>query len=395
MSISIGAARQPYDRAVAHAGVATDSWHAHAVVFAAACVMTGVYWDISWHMTIGRDTFWTPAHLLIQTGGLVAGLSSGFVALRNTFRGTPAQRAASVTFWGFRAPLGAWVSIWGCLAMLTSAPFDDWWHDAYGLDVKIISPPHMVLALGIVSIAIGALLLTLAKQNQTEGRERDRFTLLFALSAGFWLMNIAIMLTEYSDKQVMHTGLFYRMTATFYPFVLLTVARGSKLRWPATTAAGMYMAVMLALMWVIPLFPAEPKLGPIYQPITHMVALDFPVLVIVPAFVLDLIMHRFETRVRDAALAPILGVAFVASFIAVQWPFAEFLITEHSRNWFFNGDNYVYWYSPHAVSRSYLFADWGRWAKPFAPQFALAILLSIFSSYLGLKWGTWMTKVRR
>jgi len=32
--------------------------------------------------------------------------------------------------------------------MLASAPFDDWWHNAYGLDVRIISPPHMVLAAG-------------------------------------------------------------------------------------------------------------------------------------------------------------------------------------------------------------------------------------------------------
>ena len=63
-------------------------WHAYTVVFAAACVMTGVYWDISWHMSIGRDTFWTPAHLLIQAGGLTAGLSSGYVALMTTFRGS-------------------------------------------------------------------------------------------------------------------------------------------------------------------------------------------------------------------------------------------------------------------------------------------------------------------
>ena len=47
-----------------------------------------------------------------------------------------------VRFWGFRAPLGAWVAIWGAFAMLTSAPFDDWWHNAYGLDVKVLSPPH-------------------------------------------------------------------------------------------------------------------------------------------------------------------------------------------------------------------------------------------------------------
>ena len=63
-------------------------WHAYTLVFAAACVMVGVYWDISWHMSIGRDTFWTPAHLLIQAGGLIAGISSGYVALETTFAGT-------------------------------------------------------------------------------------------------------------------------------------------------------------------------------------------------------------------------------------------------------------------------------------------------------------------
>jgi hypothetical protein len=124
-------------------------WHAYSSVFAAACVMVGVYWDISWHMSIGRDTFWTPAHLLIQAGGLIAGISSGYVALKTTIAGSAAERQASVQFWGFRAPLGAWLSIWGCGAMLTSAPFDNWWHNAYGLDVRIISPPHAVLAIGI------------------------------------------------------------------------------------------------------------------------------------------------------------------------------------------------------------------------------------------------------
>ena len=75
-------------------------WHAYTVLFGATCVMVGVYWDISWHMSIGRDTFWTPAHLLIQAGGLIAGLSSGYVALHTTFRGSEAERAASVSFWG-------------------------------------------------------------------------------------------------------------------------------------------------------------------------------------------------------------------------------------------------------------------------------------------------------
>jgi hypothetical protein len=34
----------------------------------------------------------------------------------------------------------------GGFALITSAPFDNWWHSAYSLDVKIVSPPHTLLA---------------------------------------------------------------------------------------------------------------------------------------------------------------------------------------------------------------------------------------------------------
>src|SRR5205814_6778370 len=127
-------------------------WQIPAVLFASTSMVIGIIWDISWHMTIGRDTFWTPAHLAIYVGGVVGGLASGYVVLRTTFAGTADERSAAVRFWGFRGPLGAWVTIWGALAMLTSAPFDDWWHNAYGLDVQILSPPHVVLAVGIIAV---------------------------------------------------------------------------------------------------------------------------------------------------------------------------------------------------------------------------------------------------
>ena len=57
--------------------------------------------------------------------------------------------------------------------MLTSAPFDDWWHNAYGLDVKIISPPHMLLAAGIGAIQCGAMLMALAWQNRAVGNRQQ------------------------------------------------------------------------------------------------------------------------------------------------------------------------------------------------------------------------------
>ena len=393
MTIAIDPARTCAPPAAA--AVATSPrWHAYTAVFAAACVMLGVYWDISWHMSIGRDTFWTPAHLLIQAGGLIAGSSSGYVALETTFRGTETERNAAVHFWGFRAPLGAWTCIWGCAAMLTSAPFDNWWHNAYGLDVRIISPPHAVLAIGIFSIVAGALLLTLAQQNRAEGAERRRLAWLLAATAGFFIMNFALFLTEYSERRMMHGATFYYVTALAFPFALSAMARAIKLRWAATAAAGLFTVFMLALMWVIEQFPATPKLGPIYQHITHMVTLSFPLLVIVPAFFIDVVLHRFEGTLGTWKLAAILGPTFVVTFVAAQWPFATFLVRSPlAQGRLFNADNFVYWMSPAYEALTRRFDPPGAW--PIGVHLAIAAVVATVTSGIGLLRGRWMTRVRR
>ena len=368
------------------------AWHAPTVVFAAICVMVGLYWDISWHMSIGRDTFWTPAHLLIQAGGLIAGLTSGYVALRTTFGGDQRATDAAVSFWGFRAPLGAWVCVWGCLAMVTSAPFDNWWHNAYGLDVRIISPPHSILALGIGAIGVGALLLSLAWQNR-EGDGQRNAMWLFVIAGALLVMDRSIMLTEYSIKNMMHGGVFYRASMLAYPMSIVMIARASKLKWAGTITAATFMTIMLALMWIIQLFPATPKLGPIYQPITHMVAMAFPALLVVPAFGVDVVMQR--VRARPLLLAGILSAVFLALYVAVQWPFASFLMTPAARNAFFNADNFVYWMSPSGVTWNHTWAPADPNSAPLAAQLGFALVLGAISSYLGLWFGTWMTKVRR
>ncbi|HEX7124007.1 MAG TPA: hypothetical protein VF178_16640, partial [Gemmatimonadaceae bacterium] len=187
----------------------TTTWHVAAVLFAATSVVVGVIWDISWHMTIGRDTFWTPAHLAIYLGGIVGGTASGIVVLRTTFGRDEAARAATVRFWGFRGPLGAWVSIWGGFAMLTSAPFDDWWHNAYGLDVEILSPPHVVLALGMVALAVGAMLVLLAHQNRARDTTRvRRFAWMYSWAAGCVLSFHAVMITDWSWRVLQHGSAF-------------------------------------------------------------------------------------------------------------------------------------------------------------------------------------------
>ena len=368
-------------------------WHIPAVLFASTSMVVGIIWDISWHMTIGRDTFWTPAHLAIYVGGVVGGLASGYVVLKTTFAGSASERDASVRFWGFRGPLGTWVTIWGALAMLTSAPFDDWWHNAYGLDVQILSPPHVVLAVGIIAIAMGAMLGTLAYQNRTDARGGwiDRG---YAYAAGLVLTFIAILSTEYTDRVLHHSSIFYSVACGAFPFLLMGAGRASRLRWPATTIAAVYMLVTAAMVWILPLFPAEPLLGPIRRQITHMVPMDFPLLLIAPAFVIDLASHRAKEG-HDWLMAVAYGVIFFVVLLVAQFLFAYFLMSPWSINPIFATDNFDYsmpdtWYK---VRRE--FYPWDATEGAMRARLAVALTLAILSSRLGLAWGNWMRRVQR
>src|SRR6266478_5781142 len=141
-------------------------WYVWFGALAVTSANIGGAWDVSWHRSIGRDTFWTPAHLAIQACGVMAAIICGYLMLVNTFGRSAEQKAASVSVLGFHAPLGAFIAAWGGIAMITSAPFDNWWHSAYGLDVKIVSPPHTLLILGIRAVSVGVLFLILAAMNR-------------------------------------------------------------------------------------------------------------------------------------------------------------------------------------------------------------------------------------
>src|ERR1043165_6880596 len=71
----------------------TVSTAARTVLLGGTFIAIGILWDISWHRTIGRDTFWTPAHMAIYLGGMFGGLTCGWLVLRTTFFGTAAGRA--------------------------------------------------------------------------------------------------------------------------------------------------------------------------------------------------------------------------------------------------------------------------------------------------------------
>jgi hypothetical protein len=369
-------------------------WYVWASALAVTATSFGLYWDISWHMSIGRDTFWTPAHLGIHFGAVVAGISSVFLILSKTFGKSRELRATSVRMWGFYGPLGAFVSLWGGLAMLTSAPFDDWWHNAFGLDVQIMSPPHVVLILGIFTLGLGGLFLIVSEMNRADADTRTKLNRVF-LYAGCMLTILLLMLiSEYTDYTLTHSAIFYRSLSLAMPPVLVGIARASGYRWAATKVATIYFVLWLLALWLVPLVPAQAKLGPVYTPISHLVPLEFPVLLFAGAAALDFLLDRMAGR-NKWLQAVVAGVGFVLVMMAVEWPMGSFLISRLAENRVFGTDYYPYMQRPSDYHFNHEFWIYEQTRAGFWVGIASAFVAAIVTTRVGLAWGDWMRKVRR
>ena len=369
-------------------------WYVWSLFGAVVSVVIGGYWDISWHMSIGRDTFWTPAHMLIQFCGILAGFTCAYLIFSCTLGRDAELASASVSVWRFRGPLGAFIAAWGGATMLTSAPFDNWWHNAYGLDVKIFSPPHVVLDGGVLAIQIGALVLIASTRNRASGAVRRKLDWMLLLLGGMITMLALTVVWESTYRVLMHTAQCYRAVAIVIPVVFAAFARISENRWARTMVAGVYTAYAMVMLWIFPFFPATPKLGPVYQRITHMVPMEFPLLVIVPALLLDLLEPRLAAW-KKWPQAAASGVIFLAAFLAVQWPFATFLVSRASANWFFGTKYFAYFATPNGYDIRHLFVPIDYAAFGFWMIMAEAVLLAILSSRLGAAAGEWVRGIRR
>ena len=415
MESTISSTRQSaYRQSVTQA----DSWrlgiptYIYAVVFSSFCVVMGLLWDIMWHMSIGRDGLFAPPHVVIYIGAVVAGLFSAYRILNLTFRKNHSGRAEAVPFWGvFYGPLGAMFCVWGALAMLTSAPFDDWWHNTYGLDVQILTPPHTILAIGIMTVQLGAIVGVLPLQNQYRTQEREQLALdearrltrlkwLFAISAGLLLTTLFTIASEFMMRWRSHNASYYMAGAIVFPFYLLAVGRASLLRWPVTTIAGLYMLFLAVPSWLLQQFPATPRLGPVLNSITHYQGFVFPWLLVFPALAADWLMHRYgqpnSKRLNDWWLAAVVAVAFMIVLLAVQWPFGRFLHTSPlARNWFFFSDSWPFDNSPDWQYRYAYSPRNSSTPGEFAVGFGKAIGYAFLSARVGLLWGNWMKRIAR
>ena len=118
---------------------------------------------------------------------------------------------------------------------------------------------------------------------------------------------------------------------------MAAVAIASRAARACTIMAGVYTAVCAR----VPVDPAAvsggAEVGPVYHPVTHFIPWEFPLLRDGagardrPAPAADRGMASARARARA-------GLAFLPSFVVVQWPFANFLMTPLARNRFFGTD---------------------------------------------------------
>jgi hypothetical protein len=292
-----------------------------------AALTVGLIWDLSWDMSFGRDSFWSPPHVTVNAGGLAAAAVAVWWAIKASRGG----QAAAVSWGRVRMPLGAALVLWGSAAMLAAGALELAWSRAYGMAIGAWTPPQ-VLFTAAVSVLQAGVLLAAASRAATGPR------CAVPCAAGLALTFAALALSPYSLPNLQHTALFFLLSSAVFPLLLAWASRTRALRLTATAAAAVYTAILCVMVWVLPFVPAHALIGPVFEKVDHMVPPRFPLLLLVPAFLFD----RFAggaPKPADGAWpkAVVLGVVFVAAFVLLQWNFAAFLLSPASDNGFFAG----------------------------------------------------------
>jgi len=288
-----------------------------------------LFWDFAWESTIGVDAFLSPPHAANYAAVALAGAAALGIAVGTTRNGD-----GGVALGPIRAPLGAWVTLWGALAFAAALLFDRWWQASYGLAAGIWYPPQMAKALAYFAVVAGAWMVWIARQGDARGRRAAD------LAAGALLAMIAVVTLPQTFANRQHSAVFFQLACATYPLVLAAHCAAGRTRVPAAAAALAYMVLVGAMVWILPLFHAAPLAGPVYNARDHLLPPPFPLLLVVPGLAIDGFLRsapRQASRGRTLAEAVEAGAAFFGLFALLQWTFASFLLSSRADDWFFAG----------------------------------------------------------
>jgi hypothetical protein len=138
----------------------------------------GTSWDVTSHLMLEPETFFTPSHTVLYSGiGLLvlsAGIG-GFVLFRNKETGGKSYTVA------FK------LLIVGSAVSLVAGPSDFLWHEEFGVD-GLLSPPHLALITGMLinSVAVVVGLVRIQHTQLTHPEEEIVRIAIMPAFAALW-----------------------------------------------------------------------------------------------------------------------------------------------------------------------------------------------------------------
>lgn len=207
--------------------------------------LLGVYWDIAWHIDIGRDTFFTLPHNFLYAG-MAAVLFTSLYGLWRDRRDTPFHLGLGT----LRLHLGVLMVAVGAALVLLFAPMDDLWHRLFGTDVTLWAPMHLIGLLGMTLGCFGALVSAWLEGRLAQNPARRRFYGGLALYFAAILMGWSTLLqAEYEFNVPQFPSPFHPVLLAALPtFIMALASRLSPRPWSATlvTLAFSLLRVLLA-----------------------------------------------------------------------------------------------------------------------------------------------------
>lgn len=191
----------------------------------------GTSWDVTSHLMLEPETFFTPSHTVLYSGiGLLvisAGIG-GFVLFRNKETGGKSYTVA------FK------LLIVGSAISLVAGPSDFLWHEEFGVD-GLLSPPHLALITGMLinSVAVVIGLVRIQRTQLTHPKETIVRLAIIPAFAALWF------------------------TATWYAYMFsLPFSNGENFQFnPNPTIAVLVATISLPLLNSIILLAAQKTIG--------------------------------------------------------------------------------------------------------------------------------------
>ena len=155
------------------------------------------------------------------------------------------------------------------------------------------------------------------------------------------------------------------------------------------------MAVLLLMLWVLPLFHSTPRLGPVLNHFDHYQPFHFPLLLVIPALAIDIVFFKFE-NLKPFIKVTLAALSFLILFFIVQWFFGGFLETSPlARGRFFGSYSWYFRANPDWPYRYAFHPDRIDTGFALIRGMELAAIIAILTGWVGYVWGGWMRRVQR